>query len=199
MKIQASVIQVDGAHHRHLLIHHTLLGMEETGGIFVNAHACLCQVLIIGTGHLVDHLFVRDTRRDNAHIHATGSRLDQFPLQLIGDHEIRCGKPGLIFRILKQIHVNILAYMLCIQRRIPVGCYEAFGSFSFICVLYDFCIIFLPYGLCLLRFPCFFCAFRNTPYCFLFRKIQGVILIRPLHGIPHFQEHDDKALNSLSL
>ena len=70
MMVETPVVEIDGAHRRHLIIAQHALGMEESRCILINSHTRLNQILVIGLGKSVNHLLVRYAGRHNAHIHA---------------------------------------------------------------------------------------------------------------------------------
>ena len=74
VQIEAAEIQVDGSHHGGEIIGEHLLGMEKTRAVFEDAHAGAHQLGIIGSGELVNQLFIRNSGRDDAHIHAAPGR-----------------------------------------------------------------------------------------------------------------------------
>ena len=69
MQVQAAVVEVHGPHRGVLVVHHKGLGMDEAGGVFVDAYAALEQHLIIRAGNGMDIPFVRDMGGDDPDVH----------------------------------------------------------------------------------------------------------------------------------
>ena len=70
MQVKGAVVQVDRADRGDVVIGDKDFAMVEARCILVDLHAAFDQLAVIGTGDLVDHLLVGNTRSDDADIDA---------------------------------------------------------------------------------------------------------------------------------
>ena len=72
---KASVIKVDRSDECHFIIAKKHFGMNESGGVFIDVHACVKQVCVVGASDLENGLFVGDVGSDDPYVHtALGCR-----------------------------------------------------------------------------------------------------------------------------
>ena len=121
MVVKAAVIQIDGAHHRLLIVCHKDLGMDEAGAVLIDLHAGGKQRAVMGLGQGPGHLFIRDARQHQAHIHAPLGRELQSGLHLavqdqVGGHDI-----DIALRTVENVHIHPLPHLVVVQRAIPIG------------------------------------------------------------------------------
>ena len=125
---QTAEIQVDGPDGGHHIIRHTLLGMQESGCILKNPDTVVHQAGIIGTGHGIHGLFIRNPRKYQPHVNSSACRQSHGPCQFIRNHQIRCRKPYIVLGPVQNMHADIFTHMLFRQRGIAVRLNKAVFS-----------------------------------------------------------------------
>ena len=119
--IERAKIKVNGAASRKFIVRDTLLRVHETRCVLVNPHARTRQHIVIGACRLIDHLLIRDAGRYDAHIHPALCREAKGLAHLVRDDEIGRHKVDITLRVVYEIHVNVFAHLLPVERRIRVG------------------------------------------------------------------------------
>ena len=108
MQVQAPVIQVGSANGGGFSVAEHLLGMAKAWGIFKDPHAPGCQSRIVGPGHSIYNLFIRNTRCDNPYIHPPLCRKAQGIDHFIRDDQIGCHHIKRLFCRVNQVQINAL-------------------------------------------------------------------------------------------
>ena len=134
MMIQTSVIQIYSSAGCHTIICHTHLCMTETRCPFVDTHSMFYQSMVKGTCDVVDHLFIRNTRCDDPHIHPTLSSQTQGMAHFICDDQVRSHKPAVFFRFIRHTDIHLFAYLLMVHRTVRIGLDKACLLCLIICV-----------------------------------------------------------------
>ena len=120
MVIEAAVIEIDRAAGRHTVICNTHLRMTEAGRPLIDFHAVAHQTVIEGTSHTVDHLFIRNTRRDDPDVHAALCRQRKCMCHLIRNDQIRRHKPAVFLRFIRHTDIHLFPDMLMIDRTVRI-------------------------------------------------------------------------------
>ncbi len=118
MKVETAVVEVDGAHHGHLIVTQTAFCMNEPRGIFVDLHSRLHQAPVVGTGDGKDERLVRDARRDNPHIHPSLRRQPEGPLHIVVDDQIRRVNIDIMTGLVQDIDVSVFPGLFVVQRAV---------------------------------------------------------------------------------
>ena len=118
MKIQAPKIHIDCSDDGVLVVCQADLRMDEAGLELKNTHACLRQRLVVCPRHSVDVPFVRNTRRDNAHIDARFCRHAERRDHLVIQNQIRRHDPEPVAGGLDEALENCCAHVLVVQRAV---------------------------------------------------------------------------------
>ena len=148
MMVQTAVIQIDGTHHRLLIIADKHLGMDKAGGVFIKLHTCPDQRLIVCFGQCISNLLVRDTGQNDFHIHPSLCRINQGGLQLIIQDQVGRHNVHIASGTIQDVHIHLFAYLFSIQGAIPVGHYIALRTF-----LGEAESGLLPFGLLYIQIP----------------------------------------------
>ena len=123
VQIQTAEVHIDRAHNRHFIVTDHLLGMNKARRIFVDPHAFGCQTCIIASGNFIDQRLIRNTRRNNPHIHAAFRCQYQRTLHLITDNQIRRGDIDIFLRTLDHVQIDIFPGTLAIQWTVCIRLY----------------------------------------------------------------------------
>ena len=134
VQVQAPEIHVDGPDDRDLIIAKVLLCMDETGRVLVDADARMDQAFVVRLRQQEDTLLIRDTRGDDAHIHAALRRHTEFAVHLLTDDEVGRRDVYMMLRRLDDVHVNIFPEGLMVDRRIRVRLHVGVLLLRFVCV-----------------------------------------------------------------
>ena len=121
MMIQTSVIQVYGSAGCHTVICHTHLCMTEARRPLVDTHPMFHQSMVEGTGNIIDHFFIRNTRCNDPHIYPSLSSQAQGMCHFICDDQIWSHKPAVFFRFVRHTDIHFFAYLLIIHRAVCIG------------------------------------------------------------------------------
>ena len=121
MEEQAAVIQVHSAHRGKAVVHHEVFGVDEAGGVLIDAHAGLQERGVVGAGHLEHIALVRDVGGDDAHIHPGLGRVAQGGVGGHVDDQIGGGDVDVFSGLGDHIQIDRLAHRLPVQGRIRVG------------------------------------------------------------------------------
>lgn len=89
LQIEAAEIHVDGSDNGDVVVRDNHLFVQKARRVFVNLDARLDELGIKRAGHSVDELFVRNARRQNAHIDAGFGGVAQRGCHLVVQAEIR--------------------------------------------------------------------------------------------------------------
>lgn len=109
MMIKAPVIQIDRAASRHAVIRHTHLGMTEPRCPLIDPYTILYQIVIERSGDTVDQFLIRNSRRDDPHIHTALGRQRKGMCHLIRDDQIRRHEPAVSVRFIDDTDIDILS------------------------------------------------------------------------------------------
>ena len=69
MMVEGTIIQIKGSHRRHNMVYQHLLGMHKARCIFINSDSCPKKSGIVRTANSINKGLVRNSRKDNPHIH----------------------------------------------------------------------------------------------------------------------------------
>ena len=98
--------------------------MAEARRILEYPHALPGKAGIIGAGDGKYHFFVRNSRRNDPHVHTPFGRKAQRPAHFVGDDQVRCSDIQRLFRLSDQIQIDIFRRALLRQRVIVEGLHE---------------------------------------------------------------------------
>ena len=118
VKIQAPKIHIDRADDGVPVICQADLRVDEAGLELKNAHARLRQRLVVCPRHSMDVPFVRNTRRDNAHIDARFCRHAERRDHLVIQNQIRRHDPEPAAGGLDEALEDRRAHVLVVQRAV---------------------------------------------------------------------------------
>lgn len=120
MMIKAPVIQIDRAASRHAVICHAHLGMTEPRCPLIDPYTILYQIVIERPGDTVDQFLIRNSRRDDPHIHAALGRQRKCMRHLIRDDQVRRHEPAVSVRFVDNTDIDIFPNLDPIQRTICI-------------------------------------------------------------------------------
>ena len=89
--------------------------MEKAWRILVNLYAVAQQLAPIGLRHHVHQLLVRNSRHNDAHIHAAFCRIDQRSRHLRSDDQIRRKNIHVFLCMRDQIQIDVLSDIFMIK------------------------------------------------------------------------------------
>ena len=121
MEVEAAVVEIDRADCCDPVIGDKDLGMDEAGGIFVDPNPLLGQRFIEGPGHAEDHFFVRDAGGDDPDVDTASGSEPQGIYELVVQDEVGGHDIAVVLCLIQDIHIDILADMVLIQRHVGVG------------------------------------------------------------------------------
>ena len=108
MMIKAPVIQIDRAASCHAVICHAHLRMTESRCPLIDPYTILYEIVIKRSGDTVDQLLIRDSRRDDPHIHATPGRQRKCMCHLIRNDQVRRHEPAVPVCFIDNTDIDIL-------------------------------------------------------------------------------------------
>ena len=118
MEVQAPEVHIDCSDDGVLVVCQADLRVDEAGLELENAHTSLRQRLVVCPRHSVDVPFIRNTRRDNAHIDARFCRHAQSRDHLVIQNQIRRHDPEPAAGGLDEALEDRRAHVLVVQRAV---------------------------------------------------------------------------------
>ncbi len=120
VKIETAEIQVHGSDRADHVIRNKRLGMIKAVGIFVDFHARLNKAMVIRTSCNMNQFFIISERGDNSDINAAFCRKGKRRQKIVIHYKIRCVDVHIIFRVVDNLNVNMLADIFFVQRIIGI-------------------------------------------------------------------------------
>ena len=114
MQIKASEIKIDASDRCNLIITDKALCMDESRFVLVDFYPACKKRCIVRLRQKKNCLFIRNSRRHNAHIHAAFRRIAQAGEHFIVHDKIRSKNIHVIFRFIDDIHVYIFSHRLMV-------------------------------------------------------------------------------------
>src|SRR5699024_11774208 len=123
VQIQTAVVQIDGSHHRLLVIGHETFRMEKSRLKLVNLYPCLQKFRVKGLCHCKSIGFVRDARHKDLYVYPSPGRIGKSRDHLIIQDQIWRHNMYISFCIIKEIHINRLSGAILIQETVTIRDY----------------------------------------------------------------------------
>ena len=121
MEEQAAVVQIHRPHRGEAVVHHEVLGVNEAGGVLIDAHPRLQQGRVVGPGDLEHIPLVRDVGGDDPHIHPGLGRVAQGGVGGHVDDQIGGGDIDILPGFADHVQIDRLAHRLPVQGGVGVG------------------------------------------------------------------------------
>ena len=118
VQIQTAEVHIHRADHGVAVIGQAHLGVDKARPVLVDAHARLCQHLIIGARHGVHVPLVGHARRDDAHVNAGLGRVAQGLRHLVVENEIRRHDAHGLLRAHDELLIDGRAHVLVVKRAV---------------------------------------------------------------------------------
>ena len=125
VKIQAAVIQVDGAHHTQFVVTDQGLAVDKPRQIFVHLHPRFHQRLIVGASQLEHPSLVRNMRGDDAHIHPRLGGGTERLVHGVVDDKVRSGQVEIAVGSADEVDKHSGAHFLIVQGTVHEGLHQA--------------------------------------------------------------------------
>ena len=130
VQIETAVVKVYRSYHRRTAITQALLRMVETALVFIHLDAHSQQILVVRTGYTADIFLIRYLRRYYPDVHSRLCRKVKDCQHLVVGDEIGCGNVYIFLGVVYHVHINKLAHVFGVQRRVAVGDDKALGIVS---------------------------------------------------------------------
>ena len=106
MQEERAEIHVDRTDHRRIIVGHDGFRVQKARSVLINLHTRSVQLLIVRTCDHVHQLFIRDARRQDAHVHAGLRRNGQRRNHLVIQYKIRRGDIDVLSRVMDDLQVG---------------------------------------------------------------------------------------------